>query len=199
MKKLPLLIIFASVFGLLLSSCSRLKDITITKRHYRSGFYVDLGGSDRNTVTPTTSQKSKSFENSIASASVKTAPVVAVVQDKQDSKSISVPEHLKVKKKSAVRASANTYASTENISEVRENMESANLQRELNSLPDIAMPASSSEDAPMWAIILFAILIPPLGVGLKFGIVDKFWISLVLTLLFWLPGAIYSVIVVTAD
>jgi uncharacterized membrane protein YqaE (UPF0057 family) len=55
----------------------------------------------------------------------------------------------------------------------------------------------SSSTAPMWVIILFAILIPPVGVALKFGIVDKFWISLLLTLLFWLPGAIYSVIVVT--
>lgn len=45
-------------------------------------------------------------------------------------------------------------------------------------------------------MMILAVLIPPLAVGLTYGIVDKFWISLLLTLLFWLPGAIYSLIVV---
>ena len=48
--------------------------------------------------------------------------------------------------------------------------------------------------------IIFAILIPPLGVYLyQNAITTKFWISLVLTLLFWLPGAIYSLLVVTGN
>ena len=48
--------------------------------------------------------------------------------------------------------------------------------------------------------IIFAILIPPLGVYLyQNAITTKFWISLVLTLLFWLPGAIYALLVVTGN
>ena len=48
--------------------------------------------------------------------------------------------------------------------------------------------------------IIFAILIPPVGVLIYQGkITTKFWISLVLTLLFWLPGAIYSLLVVTGN
>jgi len=48
--------------------------------------------------------------------------------------------------------------------------------------------------------IIFAILIPPLGVYLyQKSITTKFWISLVLTLLFWLPGAIYALLVVTGN
>lgn len=48
--------------------------------------------------------------------------------------------------------------------------------------------------------IIFAILIPPLGVYLYQGkITTKFWISLVLTLIFWLPGAIYALLVVTGN
>ncbi|MEL6670611.1 MAG: YqaE/Pmp3 family membrane protein [Bacteroidota bacterium] len=48
-------------------------------------------------------------------------------------------------------------------------------------------------------VILLAILIPPLGVYLyEDDITSKFWISLVLTiLLFWIVGAIYSLLVVT--
>jgi uncharacterized membrane protein YqaE (UPF0057 family) len=45
--------------------------------------------------------------------------------------------------------------------------------------------------------VLFAILIPPLGVYLHEGEINKrFWIDLLLTLLFVLPGIIYALIIV---
>lgn len=46
-------------------------------------------------------------------------------------------------------------------------------------------------------LIIIAILIPPLAVYLHQGrINDKFWIDLLLTLLFYLPGLIYALIVI---
>jgi uncharacterized membrane protein YqaE (UPF0057 family) len=46
-------------------------------------------------------------------------------------------------------------------------------------------------------LVILAILLPPLAVYLHQGeINNKFWISLVLTLLFWLPGVIYALVVV---
>jgi uncharacterized membrane protein YqaE (UPF0057 family) len=46
-------------------------------------------------------------------------------------------------------------------------------------------------------LVILAILLPPLAVYLHQGEINtKFWISLVLTLLLWLPGVIYSLIVV---
>ncbi len=46
-------------------------------------------------------------------------------------------------------------------------------------------------------LVLITILIPPLGVYLHQGEINsKFWISLLLTLLFYVPGLIYSLIVV---
>lgn len=46
-------------------------------------------------------------------------------------------------------------------------------------------------------LVILAILIPPLAVFLHQGAINtKFWISLVLTLLFVLPGIIYSLLVV---
>lgn len=63
-----------------------------------------------------------------------------------------------------------------------------------------AKAAGASSDDHVLAII-FAILIPPVGVLIKEKgqVTNKFWISLLLTLLFWLPGAIYSVLVVTGN
>lgn len=49
-------------------------------------------------------------------------------------------------------------------------------------------------------LVILAILLPPLAVYLHEGEVNtRFWISLVLTLLFWLPGVIYALIVVLGD
>ncbi|CAF2126406.1 hypothetical protein BRARA_C03125 [Brassica rapa] len=45
--------------------------------------------------------------------------------------------------------------------------------------------------------ILLAILLPPLGVFLRYGCGVEFWICLVLTLLGYLPGIIYALFVLT--
>jgi uncharacterized membrane protein YqaE (UPF0057 family) len=48
--------------------------------------------------------------------------------------------------------------------------------------------------------VLFAILIPPLGVYLHDGAINKhFWIDLLLTLLFYVPGLIYALVIVLRD
>ena len=56
--------------------------------------------------------------------------------------------------------------------------------------------STNGDDMFIIALIL-AILIPFLGVLVFEGVTQRFWISLILTLLFWLPGAIYAVLVVT--
>lgn len=49
-------------------------------------------------------------------------------------------------------------------------------------------------------LIILAIILPPLAVYLHQGEVNsKFWISLLLTLLFWIPGVIYALLVVTGE
>ena len=45
--------------------------------------------------------------------------------------------------------------------------------------------------------IILAILLPPLGVALQYGISKKFWINLILTLIGWLPGVIHALIVLS--
>ncbi|CAJ2631790.1 unnamed protein product [Trifolium pratense] len=45
--------------------------------------------------------------------------------------------------------------------------------------------------------IILAILLPPLGVFLKFGCEVEFWICLVLTLFGYLPGIIYAIYIIT--
>ena len=51
-------------------------------------------------------------------------------------------------------------------------------------------------DRPSVAAVIAAILLPPLGIFLSRGLGVEFWIGVVLTILFWLPGIIYAVAVV---
>ncbi len=58
---------------------------------------------------------------------------------------------------------------------------------------------SASSDNLVLAII-FAILIPPLGMYIwENAITNRFWISLLLTILFWLPGVIYTLVVILGE
>lgn len=50
--------------------------------------------------------------------------------------------------------------------------------------------ASAASISP-WAVVA-AILLPPLGVFLARGITPAFWLTVVLTLVGWLPGAVIA-------
>jgi len=41
--------------------------------------------------------------------------------------------------------------------------------------------------------IIFAILLPPLGVFLQVGIKGQFWLNILLTLLGYIPGIVHAV------
>ncbi len=54
-----------------------------------------------------------------------------------------------------------------------------------------------TEDEQTILLVILAILLPPLAVYLHEDAINtKFWISLVLSLLFWIPGVIYALLVV---
>jgi len=57
-----------------------------------------------------------------------------------------------------------------------------------------------SANVEMWVLILLSILLPPLAVYLHQGEINKkFWLSIILTILFWIPGVIYAILLVTGS
>lgn len=60
--------------------------------------------------------------------------------------------------------------------------------------------AGKAADTNTLLLVILAILLPPLAVYLHQGeINNKFWISLLLTLLLWLPGVIYALILILGN
>ncbi|HEX2900284.1 MAG TPA: YqaE/Pmp3 family membrane protein [Bacteroidia bacterium] len=56
---------------------------------------------------------------------------------------------------------------------------------------------SSPNDSELLLYVILAFLLPPLAVGLYMnGLTTEFWICLLLTILFYIPGLIYALIVI---
>lgn len=56
---------------------------------------------------------------------------------------------------------------------------------------------SGSNDSELLLLVILAILLPPLAVFLYEGsITINFWLSLILTLIFWLPGIIFALVII---
>jgi len=51
-------------------------------------------------------------------------------------------------------------------------------------------------DQPSVALVIAAILLPPLGIFLARGLGPEFWTGTLLTILFWVPGLIFALVVV---
>ena len=70
------------------------------------------------------------------------------------------------------------------------------VKKEINHFKALKKKGMDADDRTILLVIL-AILLPPLAVYLHQGTINnKFWISLILTLLFWAPGVIYALLVV---
>jgi uncharacterized membrane protein YqaE (UPF0057 family) len=68
-------------------------------------------------------------------------------------------------------------------------------KKEINLLKEKKAAGDPSVNTAL--LVVLAILLPPLAVYLHEGVINgKFWIDLILTLLFYLPGMIYALIVV---
>ncbi|MDD3324922.1 MAG: YqaE/Pmp3 family membrane protein [Sulfurospirillaceae bacterium] len=48
-------------------------------------------------------------------------------------------------------------------------------------------------------MIILAVFLPPVAVFLKKGIMPTFWLNLILTLCFFIPGMIHALLVVTKE
>lgn len=60
--------------------------------------------------------------------------------------------------------------------------------------------AGKEPDTNTLLMAILCVLLPPLAVYLhEDGFTGKFWLSLLLTLLFWLPGVIYALLVIFGE
>lgn len=89
-------------------------------------------------------------------------------------------------------------AEWENLSKKEKKAKRKEMRKDLKKALKTAKKQQTS-DIDLTLLVILAILIPPLAMGLYDGISKRFWISLLLTLLFFVPGLIYTLVVILRE
>lgn len=187
MKKLFLFGVIASV----LASCS---SVEIAKRQHRSGYYVSIGNKTEANKTEAKVNQSVA-QQEVAQAPIEAEEVVAennvVVNEVAQNNVVSNQKNTVASSKSATQ---NTFVQNLNEEKV-ESKKTTAVQKV--SKKGILGKLKQTDDVMLLILVILALFIPPIAVGLK-----KNWalipllISIILTLLFFLPGVIHALLVV---
>ncbi len=201
-------IIFSGLVGLalILGSCGSSNNVVsnglIQKRKYKKGFFFK-SNKDLRVVRENAKEKNSIVVNgenieiydglsADISPSQDLNKSLALGKEIQATKDLiplgmgEVSIQTKLKETNSPQFISNTKTKNEVRTSSREKIEQ---RRKIDS-------NSTSADDRLILLVILAILIPPLAVFLARGIGTEFWISLILTLLFYFPGMIYSLLVV---
>lgn len=201
MKKL-LLLPFVAV--LLLSSCS--SKFGIAKRKYTKGYYFSVAknnpGDKKDANKAALANKNNKAVEAIHTVQVAPALVLNTSTEIAIAKHSTPIQNLS-KSSSALNPESQTVNAmklTASASESKINAKSSikplllDLKKIKNQMK--SEKSAASDDRTILLVIL-SILLPPLAVYLHQDAINtKFWISVILTLLFWFPGVIYALLVV---
>jgi uncharacterized membrane protein YqaE (UPF0057 family) len=179
-----------------LSSCSSERGLTVEKRKYRGGYHVQWHGKSKHKTTDEVTVENKAQTPTLMEA-LEPAQLEANINNRISVNVCEQPEFIMTQDASednemneAVLSAAPVMSKKE-FKKFKKDVR-ATLKEELNS----SSTSMVADDLPDWLIAVFCIILPPLAVGLRLGIGTDFWINILLTLLFWLPGVIHAFVVI---
>lgn len=183
----------------LLQGCATSNDVMsdrgIQKRKYRSGFYVsNHGNSAVAKVTAPDAQVNVATQEETQQAAYPIdQPLLPEIEQRDYTATQVVIDDLQPSKESSQRAFTQKPNDLSLNMEVYESPHPAvQAESQLNYIFEQANGEKTSSDAEFIVIVILCFLLPPLAVFLLHGISAQFWISLLLTILFWVPGVIYA-------
>jgi uncharacterized membrane protein YqaE (UPF0057 family) len=185
--KTKILLSLATVF--VLASCS--SKISLVKRKYNKGFYVSV-----NKKSP--SARSEHSPATHRSAVAETPVVQVVAASRTDASPQTVKADFRkvaptVSAIKPLKTAVSAHAAVAEVKPVQLVSSHRNSVKPL-TLPENRMAADSDVNTVLIAIL--CIFIPPLAVFLyQNSLTIDFWIDLLLTFLFWLPGIIFAFLV----
>ncbi len=190
-----------------LSSCGT-SSVAILKRKYNTGYYVDLGNKKFTThINVIASPKPEKDKSTISKLKKETSVEKTNVEEtvtKTKQKDIGYPLTASKDNSICIPSSKNTkslktIASTASASQIKSQApfkESKFNKIMASKFNKKIKKLKSADDTELILLVILSFLLPPLAVFLKSGLETNFWISLILTLLFWLPGVIFALLVV---
>lgn len=180
--------VIAVLIAVFLSSCTSLKtnDFTAQKyTHFKKGKNrIDLPHTD-----PATSEQACTHIPALNCRQIESPVLTTPAIEKISNTSVPVIE-MPVKIYKAVAKAA------ENINKpVHRNEIKSFLAQRFFEKPNTAS-TNDSNDVELLLLVILALILPPLAVLLARGAGSEFLLSIILTILFWVPGQIYALLVV---
>jgi uncharacterized membrane protein YqaE (UPF0057 family) len=192
MKKLLVPFILCTLAGILFPSCSKTSKLSFTKRHYRSGYFVEHVGKVNTRTNSYVASLPKSVNHvSSLPAVVKSNTPVAINTVAVTLQKPAMINKSRIQKEKPVCNQPVPISTNQNtlLINTKANANSSSEEEYDNH-------TRVDDNVAFVVVVLCAIFIPPLGVALAYGIHGYFWIDLILTLIFFIPGMIFALIVV---
>ncbi|MBO9701727.1 MAG: YqaE/Pmp3 family membrane protein [Sporocytophaga sp.] len=166
-------IILSSVIFLL--SCSK-KESAFFTNHYPTG-YTSLNSPNKESIKP-------EIQNHIATANKEIVAAVGeqVIFKPEIGVSNNNSDEIKAILSDESQALGKDVSTTPSKKEIKKIVKKA-----------IKESKSNDSNVSKLLLVIIAILIPPLAVALVDGIHGPFWLSILLTILFYIPGLIYAI------
>jgi len=173
---------------ILLSSCGIIKNNDFQTQKY-TNFKKGETSANRKIIT----KEKKDAQLFVVSENKEAIePIAAIAEDPSQTIVATVPE-IKNEKDKPVNVKRNNFFTKETNIIKRNHNASFALNRFVNK-PNTA--SVERGDIDLLVLVILAIFIPPLCVFLIRGLRTEFWLDLILTILFWVPGLIYALLVV---
>lgn len=198
MKNLKNLLILSVIATYLLSSCN--SSVSIVKRKYNDGYYVSTSHHSNTTVTKEENninkqEITKDIEND------NTTTVGNAVSEKSETPNTSVETDVTSMVSNNKKETAHTQKSTIERKVGSKKITATEMMPFVfkKQVSKIAQPVPQSKEVRSSQIleIILSIFLPPVAVYLHTnGLTTEFWIDLILTCLFWVPGVIYALYIV---
>jgi uncharacterized membrane protein YqaE (UPF0057 family) len=188
-RALKIIVLSAFLLPVLFTSCST--SLEVSKRKHRKGYHVNW------VKAPKVNQEQSLVQNEVLETEVKAvqkeADELQELSSSAESREIFIVQNNE-KKVDASKADDIQQTTTSALSQ-KERLKS--FRKEIKKLRKNASNAKdvNDDDVRTILIIVLCFLLPPLAVYLMSGLGDKFWISVLLTLLFWIPGVVYAILV----
>lgn len=189
-----------AVTALLVSSCNV---IDITKKRYSNGYHVSTSwGKNANEKSALPTEKKTTEETNTTDIAVENNSTTEVVTPSEKvNEPVSSPVMSATK---TTRTKRNTLNKTSEVAtnntlftQKSSKMNIAKIQlKEKKVLNSVAYDSTNADGVTLLLLFILAILLPPLAVFIKKRLGLAFWVSLILTLLFWVPGVIFAILVV---
>lgn len=178
------------VLAALLTSCST--SIDIAKRQFNGGYYVNISKKQPVHSKAITASAHSEASDAQTAADVQSSIEIAIPANEMQAAETQIVAAKPAAKKPSLATSSEVIAQT--TGQELETPASAMEYAKADSAESFASPSMKGRPSDL-ILILLCIFLPFIAVGIVDDWGTRFLISILLCLLFWLPGVIYAFVV----